>query len=147
MLIVKRDLIQRADGARTSEVMRLRPFSKVIERLQVGDVAGWLVVAVAASLPWSTSATAMLIVLLVIAVLPKLEVASVQGELMTAAGGFPVLLWALAAIGMLWADTGWNERIQDLRGFHKLLLIPSLLTQFRGSRLAERSILAFLFRP
>jgi O-antigen ligase len=126
-----------------SEFMGERRLSRVIDGLRNGEIADWLVVAVAASLPWSTSATAILIVLWLIAVLSKLDVASIQGEVMTAAGGLPVLLWGLAAIGMLWADVGWDERIQDLRGFHKLLLIPLLLAQFRRSGWAKRSILAF----
>lgn len=120
-----------------------RHFLAVIDRVQRGETADWLVVAVAASLPWSTSATGILIVFWLIAVLSKLDLASVRSEVMTAAGGLPVLLWGLAALGMLWADVGWHERIQDLRGFHKLLLIPLLLAQFRRSGWAKRSILAF----
>jgi hypothetical protein len=122
--------------------MRERRFSRVIDRVRNGETADWLVVAVAASLPWSTSATVILIVLWLIAVLPKLDVASIQGEVMTAAGGLPVLLWARRH-RMLWADVGRDERIQDLRRFHKLLLIPLLLAQFRRSGWAKRSILAF----
>jgi O-antigen ligase len=127
-----------------SEVIGERHVFKVIHRVRNGETADWLVVAVVASLPWSTSATAILIAFWLIAVLSKFDVSSVQTEVMTAAGGLPVLLWALAAIGMLWADVGWNERLQDLRGFHKLLLIPLLLAQFRRSRWAKRSMLAFL---
>jgi O-antigen ligase len=123
--------------------MKESRFSRVIDRVQSGETADWLVVAIAASLPWSTSVTAILIVFWLIAVLSKLDVASVRTEVMTAAGGLPLLLWGLAAVGMLWADVGWGERIQDLRGFHKLLLIPLLLAQFRHSGWAKRSILAF----
>src|SRR5262245_57288252 len=67
-----------------------------------------LVAAVAVSLPWSTSATGILIALWLIALLP-IGPAAVWRELMTAAGGLPVLLWALGAIGMLWADVSWSE--------------------------------------
>jgi O-antigen ligase len=52
---------------------------------------------------------------------------------MSPAGGLPVLLWAFAAIGMLWADVEWRERIAGLGAFHKLLLIPILLAHFRRS--------------
>jgi hypothetical protein len=34
---------------------------------------------------------------------------------------------------MLWADVTWSERINDLRGYHRLLAIPILLAQFRRS--------------
>src|SRR5581483_8605012 len=84
-------------------------------------------------LPWSTSATAVLIVLWLVALLPTLDVATMRRELATAAGGLPVLLWALAVLGMLWADVPWGERFEGLGGFHKLLVVPLLLAQFRRS--------------
>jgi O-antigen ligase len=124
------------------EVMSERRFSKV-DRVQLGKVADWLVVAVAVSLPWSTSATSILIVLFLIAVLPTLDRASLCREAMTAAGGLPLLLWALAAIGTLWADVSWNESLHALRGFNKLLLVPLLLVHFRRSERAKWVIIGF----
>ena len=100
---------------------------------RLGQLADGLAAAVAVSLPWSTSATSILIVLWNIAVVPTLDVASVRREVMSPAGGLPVLLWALGAFGMLWADVSWSERIAGLSGFHKLLVIPLLLAQFRRS--------------
>src|SRR6202035_5250935 len=97
-------------------------------------VADWLAVAVVVSLPWSTSVSVILIVLWLLAVLPTLAVADMRRELLTAAGGLPVLLWLLAAVGMLWADVPWAERIDGLGGFHRLLAIPLLLAQFRRSQ-------------
>ena len=88
------------------------------------QAADWLAVAVVVSLPWSTSASVVLIVLWLVAVLPTLAVADMRRELLTAAGGLPVLLWLLAAVGMLWADVPWAERIDGLGGFHRLLAIP-----------------------
>jgi O-antigen ligase len=44
-----------------------------------------------------------------------------------------VLLWALAVIGMLWADVSWHERLAGLGKFHRFLLIPLLLIHFRRS--------------
>jgi O-antigen ligase len=120
----------------------MQRFTKV-DRVQLGKVADWLVMAVAVSLPWSTSATSILIVLFLIAVLPTLDRASLCREVMTAAGGLPVLLWALAAIGMLWGDVSWNESVNGLRGFNKLLLIPLLLVHFRRSERATWVILGF----
>ena len=106
--------------------------------------ADWLAVAIAVSLPWSTSATGILILLWLVAVVPTLDAASVRREVMTAAGGLPVLLWALGTIGMLWADVSWGERIDGLRGYHKLLTIPLLLAQFRRSGQAKWVVIAFL---
>jgi len=120
-----------------------RTFGGFIDRVRHGEIADWLVVAVAVSLPWSTSATSILIALWLIAVLPSLDVASVRREAMTPAGGLPLLLWGLAVVGMLWADVDWSERIQGLRGYHKLLLVPLLLAQFRRSERARWAILGF----
>src|SRR6202790_1940027 len=92
--------------------------------------ADWLAVAVVLSLPWSTSVSVILIVLWLLAVLPTLAIKDIRRELLTGAGGLPVLLWLLAAIGMLWADVPWPERLDGLGGFHRLLVIPLLLVQF-----------------
>jgi O-antigen ligase len=107
-------------------------------------IADGLAAAVAVALPWSTSATAILIVLWLIALVPTLDAAALRREVTSAAGGLPVLLWALGAIGMLWADVGWSERIAGLSGFHKLLLIPLLLAQFRRGGNANWAIVGFL---
>jgi O-antigen ligase len=107
-------------------------------------VADWLAVAVVVSLPWSTSVSVILIVLWLLAVLPTLAVADGRRELSTAAGGLPVLLWLLAAVGMLWADVPWAERIDGLGGFHRLLAIPLLLAQFRRSQRGPCACYGFL---
>jgi O-antigen ligase len=108
------------------------------------QAAGWLAIAVVVSLPWSTSASLILIVLWLVAVLPTLAVADVRRELLTAAGGLPVLLWVLAAAGMLWADVPWAGRIDGLGGFHRLLAIPLLLAQFRRSQYGPCACCGFL---
>ena len=93
-----------------------------------------IVVALAVSLPWSTSATGILVGLWLIAMIPMLDVAAVRRTLATPAGGIPVLLWVLALVGMLWAfDVSWAERWAGLKGFHKLLMIPLLIVQFQRS--------------
>ncbi len=113
-------------------------------RGSLARAADVLVAAVAVVLPWSTSATAILIVLWLIALVPTLDAAAVRRELLSAAGGLPVLLWFLGAIGMLWADVSWSERAAGLSGFHKLLVIPLLLAQFRRSGQAQWALLGFL---
>lgn len=103
------------------------------DRKSLAGTADGLAAAVAVSLPWSTSATSILLILWLIAVLASMDVAAVRREIGTAAGGLPVLLWLLAAVGMLWADVGWPERLNGLGGFHRLLAVPLLLAQFRRS--------------
>src|SRR5262245_56660375 len=113
-------------------------------RVRLAPIADGLVAAVAVSLPWSTSATGILVVLWLTTLLPVLDGAAVRREVLSAAGGLPVLLWVLGAIGMLWADVSWSERIAGLSGLHKLLFIPLLLAQFRRSGQARWAIVGFL---
>ncbi len=107
-------------------------------------LADRLALAVAIVLPWSTSATAISVAAWAVVVLPTLDAASVRPELGTAAGGLPVLLWLFGAIGMLWADVGWGERLAGLGGFNRLLLVPLLLAHFRRSEHGDRVIYGFL---
>src|SRR6185437_5167503 len=89
--------------------------------------ADWFALGVAVTLPWSTTATAIFITLWLVTTLPAMDVGMIRRELASAAGLLPVLLWVLAAIGMLWADVSWAERLHGLEKFHRLLLIPLLL--------------------
>jgi hypothetical protein len=116
----------------------------LVDRARLVLAADWLAVAVAAALPWSTSISGILIALWLMTVLPTLDVASVRRELMSPAGGLPVLLWALAVVGMLWADVDWRERLGGLGGLNKLLLIPLLLAHFRRSTNGRWVLLGFL---
>src|SRR5436190_9528961 len=102
-----------------------------LDRKRLALIADWAAVGVAVSLPWSTSVTSILLVVWLLTLLPTLNVAMVRREVETAAGGLPVLLWLLAAIGMLWAEVSWAERVHGLDGFNRLLVIPLLLAQFR----------------
>lgn len=106
-------------------------------------IADWLAVAVAVSLPWSTSATAILIVLWLFAALPSLDLAAIKRELLTPAGGLPVVLWGLATLGLFWADVSWGERLAGYSAFHRLLVIPLLLAQFRRSDHGMRVLIGF----
>lgn len=117
--------------------------AKTLDRQVVQQLADWLAVAVAVSLPWSTTATGILIALWLIAALPILELGALRREIESAAGGLPVLLWLLAALGLLWADVSWSERLGGFASFHKLLVIPVLLAQFRRSPNGMRVLVGF----
>jgi O-antigen ligase len=106
-------------------------------------IADWLAVGVAVSLPWSTSATGILIVLWLFATVPSLDPAAIKRELFSAAGGLPVVLWALGTLGLFWADVSWSERLGGYTPFHRLLVIPLLLTQFRRSEHGMRVLVGF----
>jgi hypothetical protein len=92
-----------------------------------------LAVAVAISLPWSTSATSILVIVWLAVLLPTLRLAELRRELTTAAGGLPVLLLLFGIAGMLWADVALIERWKGLDSFFKLLFIPLLFIQYRRS--------------
>jgi len=116
----------------------------MLKRIDKRAIADWLAIAVAASLPWSTSATSILIVVWLMVLLPSLEIGAFCREFFSVAGGLPTILWLFAAVGMLWADVSWADRLAGLSGFHKLLVIPLLLVQFRRSTRGTWVLLAFL---
>ena len=62
-----------------------------------------LAAALVVSLPWSTSATGIILGLWLLALIPRSDVASLRRVVATPAGGIPVLLWLLGLAGMLWA--------------------------------------------
>ena len=111
-----------------------------LDRAKLARLADGLLVAVAVSLPWSTSATGILTVLWLLALIPTLDWAEVRRELLTPAGGLPVLLFLLGVAGMAWADVAWLARWKGLDAFLKLLVIPLLFAQFRRS---DRGLLVF----
>jgi hypothetical protein len=45
---------------------------------------------------------------------------------------------------MIWAGVDWTQRFEGLAGFHRLLVIPLLLAQFRRSDHGDRVICGFL---
>lgn len=113
-------------------------------RLRLERLADWFAVAIAVVLPWSTSASAILIVLWLAVLVPTLDVALVRRAVMSAAGGLPILLWLLALIGTLWSDASWPESVAGMGGYHKLLAIPLLLLQFQRSERGASVLYGFL---
>lgn len=114
-----------------------------LEPAKLMRLADGLAIATAISVPWSTSGTLILMVLWLIALIPTLTWADVKSELLTPAGGLPVLLVALGIAGMLWADVSLHERWKGLDSFLKLLVIPLLFVQFRRGDSAERVLGGF----
>jgi O-antigen ligase len=100
---------------------------------KLAEIADILVVAIAVSLPWSTSATTILVVLWFVALVPTLRWADIACEFSTPAGGLPVALVTLGLIGMLWSDVTLIEKWRGFDSFVKLLAIPFLFVQFRRS--------------
>lgn len=118
------------------------PFA--FDRARLARVADWLAVGVAVAMPWSISISQTLTAAWLLALIPTLDLPAARRELRSAAGGLPALLWLLALFGILWANVPWSERYAGLEGFHKLLVIPLLLAQFRRSPRGIHVVYGFL---
>lgn len=119
-------------------------YNKIPSHSVFAVAADYSAIGIAAALPWSTSATGILIALWLLMVIPTLNFHSIRRECLTAPAALPVLLWLFAALGMLWAQVPWPDRLSGLEGFFKLLLIPLALTQFRRSDKGLQVLAAFL---
>ncbi len=115
-----------------------------LDRKTFVQAADYLALALAVSLPWSTSATGILAVVWLLAVIPTLELRSLRRVVLLTAGGLPVLLVALGAVGMLWADVSWAERFGGVTSFLKLLFIPLLMHQYSRTGNGRRVLIGFL---
>jgi O-antigen ligase len=104
----------------------------------------WLVAAILFTLPWSTAATSALIVCWVVVALLTLDFFKVFSSLSTPAVILPILLVMLAALGILWAEVPWFERLEGLQPFLKLLLIPLLMIHFSRSQAGLLMLSAYL---
>jgi len=96
-------------------------------------IADALAIAVALSLPWSTSATVILVILWALSLIAMFDLRALRETVMTPAGGLPVLLVLLGALGMAWADVNAMARLDGADSYLKLLAIPLLLIQFQRS--------------
>lgn len=116
-----------------ADVANANLLARAFDRARFATLADWLVVAIAATLPWSTSISEIFTVLWLLALLPTLSVVDVRRELASWAGALPVLLWLAGVLGIAWAQVIFTERLAGLGGYNKLLVIPLLFAQFRRS--------------
>src|SRR4029079_7576748 len=97
------------------------------------------------TLPWSTPGVGALAALLIVTVLGTLDPQALRRVLLTPAGGLPVLLCVLAAVGMVWAfDATLAERWDGVKSFLKLLAIPLLMVHFARSKRGSWVIIGFI---
>jgi hypothetical protein len=115
------------------------------DRVQWRNTADVLAAAVAATIPWSTSVSLIAIALWLIALLPTLRPEELRDVMRHPAAFVPVALVALAAVGMLWADVPWRDRLDGFGPFARFLLLPLLFVQFRNSDRWRWLFAAFLF--
>jgi O-antigen ligase len=105
----------------------------MFDRERLARFADGAAAAVAASLPWSTSATSILVPIWLLAMLPTLGIADIRREVFSARGGVPLLLIGLAVLGMSWSGAPFTQRLDGVESFLKLIAIPLLVVQFRRS--------------
>jgi hypothetical protein len=103
-----------------------------------------LAVMLAASLPWSTSATSVLVLLWLIVLAPTIDWKEFLLDLAHPAHALPLLVLALAILGTLWANGPWAARLFGIKSVTKLLLIPFLFYHFQHTRRGGWVFLAFL---
>ena len=77
---------------------------------QLAGLADCLAIALAASLPWSTSATSILGWIWLVVVLLSLDWPTLAATLRRPAGALPLALFWLGLIGMAWAHLPWVDR-------------------------------------
>src|SRR5882724_13236551 len=98
---------------------------------------------VAASIPWSTTAVAIFMIVWFFVVIPTIEPHSFLRSLKHPACFLPIAFFALAAIGTLWADGPWSERLHGVSPVAKLLAIPFLIYHFERSTRGVPVLVAF----
>ena len=98
----------------------------------------------AASLPWSTTAPAVFIVLWLIVLVPTVDWQAFGRLLAHPACVLPLVFFTLALIGVLWSDGGWSDGLRGVKPVAKLLLIPFLFYHFQRSQRADWAFIAFL---
>jgi O-antigen ligase len=103
-----------------------------------------LAVLTAVSLPWSTSAVGLLIVLWLLALVPTLNARAHLRFLNRPSCLLPLCFFALAVVGTLWADAPWPARLHGISPVAKLLVIPALLYHFERSERGAWVFVAFL---
>ena len=98
----------------------------------------------AASLPWSTTAVSVFMVLWLIVVLPTIRWPAFFEALRAPASYLPLAFFALAFAGLFWTADSWPVGIQGLVPVSKLLAVPLLLYHYERSERGHWVLFAFL---
>jgi O-antigen ligase len=114
------------------------------------DPAAWstssdvFAILIAGSLPWSTTLVAVFAVAFLISIAPVLDTRALWQSLRRPICALPIALFVLAAVGMLWSDASWGERLHAVGPTAKLLMIPLLLYHFERSARGLKVLAGFL---
>ncbi len=92
-----------------------------------------MAVAVAASLPWSTSLSGILIVIWLLCLIPTLDLRSLRWAVAVPAAAIPLALFAYGVIGMAWGGASFEDQWGSIKPTLRFLAFPLLFIQFRQS--------------
>ena len=98
----------------------------------------------AASLPWSTTAVSVFMVLWILVVLPTICWPAFFESLRAPASYLPLAFLALAMAGLFWTEDTWPVGVQGLFPVSKLLAVPLLLYHYERSERGHWVLFAFL---
>ena len=141
MMTVRSDAIDAPTLKATAWRERFRAWSTSVAYTRTTD---GLIALAAASLPWSTTALAVFMLLWLVAVLPTIDWKQFALDLAMPACALPVALVGLALLGTMWSEASWAERLHGIKPVSKLLLLPFLLGYFQRSQRGLGVFIAFL---
>ena len=98
----------------------------------------------AASLPWSTTAVSVFMVVWLLVVVPTIRWQAFLEALRAPAGYLPLVFLALAFAGLSWTEDSWATGIQGVAPVSKLLAVPLLLYHYERSERGHWVLFAFL---
>ncbi|WP_439409409.1 O-antigen ligase family protein [Bradyrhizobium sp. DASA03076] len=109
-----------------------------------GETADLFAILTVASLPWSTSLTAIFNAAFLICMVPFLDWKAFLQSLTRPICAAPIGLFLLALAGTLWSDAAWGARLYAVGPTVKLLVLPVLLYHFQRSPRGHWMFIAFL---
>jgi O-antigen ligase len=109
-----------------------------------GETVDLFAILTVASLPWSTSLTAIFNAMFLVCMVPFLDVRAFLQSLRRPIVAVPIALVLLALVGTLWSDAAWGARLYAVNPTVKLLVLPVLLYRFERSPRGHWIFIAFL---
>jgi O-antigen ligase len=106
---------------------------RILDRARFAQAADWLAVATAASLPWSTSVSGVLIGAWLFCIIPTLDLRSLRWAVALPAAAIPLALFAYGVIGMAWGGASFEDQWGSIKPTLRFLAFPLLFIQFRRS--------------
>jgi O-antigen ligase len=114
----------------TTQVVAIGRF---LDRARFARAADWMAVAVAASVPWSTSMTGILIGIWLLCIIPTLDLRSLRWAVAVPAAAIPLALFLYGVIGMAWGGASFADQWGSIKPTLRFLAFPLLFIQFRRS--------------